>query len=119
MEVMIKKLGLKKISGKNLSYNNYNDIFSSLEILGSLNKIGTVIIKHANPSGVSVNNSPIKSFQNALVSDPVSAFGGVVACNFKINKKIAKELSKTFFEVILAKKFNRRCIKNFTIKEKN
>ena len=103
--------GLKKITGKDLSYNNYNDIFSALEILYSLKKTGTVIIKHANPSGVSINKSPIRSFQNALASDPVSAFGGVVACNFKINKKIAIELSKTFFEVILAKKFEKESLK--------
>ncbi len=82
-----KEIGLRKISGKNLSYNNYNDIFSGLEILGSLNKTGTVIIKHANPSGVSMDASPLKSFKNALSCDPVSAFGGIVACNFNINKK--------------------------------
>ena len=105
------KIGLKKITGKDLSYNNYNDIFSALEILYSLKSTGTVIIKHANPSGVSINKSPIKSFQNALLSDPVSAFGGIVACNFKIDKKIAIELSKTFFEVILAKKFEKDSLK--------
>ena len=101
-----KEIGFKKIAGKNLSYNNYNDMFSGLEILNSLKETGTVIIKHANPSGVSVNSSPLKSFQHALLCDPVSAFGGVVACNFKINKKIAREISKTFFEVILAKSFD-------------
>tara|TARA_A100001011_G_scaffold392716_1_gene480886 strand:- start:705 stop:2249 length:1545 start_codon:yes stop_codon:yes gene_type:complete len=104
-------IGLKKLTGKSLSYNNYNDIFSGLEILYSLKKTGTVIVKHANPSGVSINNSPIKSFKNALSSDPISAFGGVVACNFTINKKIANELSKTFFEVILAKKFKKESLK--------
>ena len=45
------------------------------------------------------------------MSDPVSAFGGVVACNFKINSKIAKEMSKVFFEVILAKKFDKESLK--------
>ena len=104
-------IGLKKIAGKKLSYNNYNDIFSSLEILGSLNKSGTVIIKHANPSGVCINKSPMKSFQGALASDPISAFGGVVACNFTISKKIANEMTKSFFEVILAKKFEKESLK--------
>ena len=108
-----KELGLKKISGKNLSYNNYNDIFASLEILISLKSTGTVIVKHANPSGVSINKSPIKSFQDSLSCDPVSAFGGIVACNYLINKKIAKEISKTFFEVILAKKFDKDALKIF------
>ena len=108
-----KEIGFKKIAGKNLSYNNYNDMFSGLEILNSLKETGTVIIKHANPSGVSVNSSPLKSFQHALLCDPVSAFGGVVACNFKINKKIAREISKTFFEVILAKSFDKEALRIF------
>ena len=108
-----KEIGFKKVAGKNLSYNNYNDMFSGLEILNSLKETGTVIIKHANPSGVSVNSSPLKSFQHALSCDPVSAFGGVVACNFKINKNIAREISKTFFEVILAKSFDREALRIF------
>ena len=110
-------LGLSKIKGKALSYNNYNDIYTGLEILSSFKKTGTVIIKHANPSGASINNSPIKSFQESYASDPVSAFGGVVACNFLINKKIAKEMSKIFFEVILAKKFDKEALKIFSSKK--
>ena len=111
-------LNIKQIYGKQLSYNNYNDIFSGLEILGSLNKTATVIIKHANPSGVSMDASPLKSFKNALSCDPVSAFGGIVACNFNINKKIAEEISKTFFEVILAKKFDKEALKILLSKKK-
>ena len=106
-----KELGLKKIRGKALSYNNYNDIFTGLEILSSFKKTGTVIIKHANPCGASINNSPIKSFRQSYLSDPISAFGGIVACNFKINRRIAKEMSKVFFEVILAKKFDKESLK--------
>ena len=105
------ELGLKKIKGRALSYNNYNDIFTGLEILQSFKKVGSVIIKHANPSGASSNKSPLKSFEEAYKSDPVSAFGGIVCCNFKVNKKIAKEMSKYFFEVIMAKKFDRDALK--------
>ena len=102
-----KELGLNQIWGKELSYNNYNDIFSSLEILASLkNKPSTVIIKHANPCGVSTNKIPIMSFKDAFASDPISAFGGVIACNFMINEIIAKEINKNFLEVILAKGFD-------------
>ena len=103
--------GLKKISGKDLSYNNYNDIFAGLEILASFKKSGTIIIKHTNPSGASINKSPIRSFQESLDCDPISAFGGVVACNFKIDKKIAKKMSSVFFEVILARGFNKEALK--------
>jgi len=92
-----KKINLNKISGKELSFNNYNDIFAALEILSSIkNNSTTVIIKHANPCGVSTNKSTINSFINAYNSDPISAFGGVIACNFKINKKVANEIIKTF-----------------------
>ena len=103
---------LEKISGKDLSYNNYNDIFSALDILSSVKKNPTtVIIKHANPCGVSSNKSSLISFKNAFASDPLSAFGGIVACNFKISKSIAHEISKTFFEVILAKSFDIKALK--------
>ena len=103
-----KELGLQQLNGKELSYNNYNDIFASLEILSSFKKIsGTVIIKHANPCGVSINKSPLHSFKNAYACDPVSAFGGVIACNYKINKNIAQEINKNFLEVILAKGFDK------------
>ncbi len=114
-----KQLGLKQISGKELSYNNYNDIFSSLEILSSSNKIPTtVIIKHANPCGVSSNKSALSSFRNAFSSDPISAFGGVIACNFRINKIIANEINKNFIEVILAKGFDLDSLKILS-KKKN
>ncbi len=106
-----KQLGFNQIHGKELSYNNYNDIFASLEILYSLKKnSGTVIIKHANPCGISENKESLISFKNAYASDPVSAFGGVIACNYKINKKIALEINKNFLEVILAKGFDKESL---------
>ena len=102
------ELGLNQLSGKELSYNNYNDIFTSLEILFSLGKKpSTVVIKHANPCGVSTNTLPFHSFKNAYACDPISAFGSVIACNFKINKIVAKQASQKFLEVILAKGFEK------------
>ena len=103
-------LGFTQLHGKELSYNNYNDMFASLEILESLKKFGTVIIKHANPCGVSENKNPIISFKNAFASDPISAFGGVIACNFKITIKIAAEINKNFSEVILARGFDKESL---------
>ena len=101
-----KNLNFTQLHGKELSYNNYSDMFASLEILNSIEKKpGTVIIKHANPCGVSENKNPLDSFKNAYACDPISAFGGVIACNFKITKKIALEINKNFLEVILAKGF--------------
>tara|TARA_B110000259_G_scaffold168751_1_gene198071 strand:- start:677 stop:2227 length:1551 start_codon:yes stop_codon:yes gene_type:complete len=114
-----KELGLNQVNGKALSYNNYNDIFASLEILSSLKgSPATVIVKHTNPCGVSINASPIKSLKNAYACDPISAFGGVIACNFKINKVVAKEINKKFVEVILATGFDEDSI-NILNKKKN
>tara|TARA_B100001778_G_scaffold201256_1_gene166217 strand:- start:327 stop:1868 length:1542 start_codon:yes stop_codon:yes gene_type:complete len=93
---------LDQLNGKELSYNNYGDIFAALSISRSLPKnIGTVIVKHSNPCGVSINNNPKKSYILALASDPISAFGGVVSFNFKIDTAIALELSKNFYEVVI------------------
>ena len=105
------KLGFTKLHGKELSYNNYNDMFASLEILNSFKqKTGTVIIKHANPCGVSENSNPYDSFRNAYACDPTSAFGGIIACNYRMNKKIANELSKNYLEVILAKGYDKNSL---------
>ena len=106
-----KQLRFNQIHGKKLSYNNYSDMFASLEILNSLKKnSGTAIIKHANPCGVSENKVPLISFRNAYASDPTSAFGGIIACNYKIDKKIAVEISKNFLEVLLAKGFDKESL---------
>ncbi len=105
-------INLKQIHGKQLSYNNYNDIFSALAISKSLPKgKGAVILKHANPCGVSAKNNHLESFKSALSCDPVSAFGGIVSCNFKITRNLAAELNNLFFEVIIANGFDSNAIK--------
>ena len=107
-----KSLNIKQLHGKQLSYNNYNDIFAALTISKSLPKNrGLVIVKHANPCGVSTLKNDVECFKSALTCDPISAFGGIVSCNFKINKKLATELSKLFFEVIIAKNFESTALK--------
>ncbi len=107
-----KHLMFNQIHGKDLSYNNYSDLYASLEILNSLKKnSGTVIVKHGNPCGVSENIVPSISFKNAYAADPISAFGGVIACNYKINEKIASKIDKKFVEILMAKGFNEESLK--------
>ena len=109
---------LKKIHGKQLSFNNYNDIFSALNISKSLPKDkGTVIVKHSNPCGVSAKKGDLESYKSALSCDPVSAFGGIVSCNFKIKRNLAVELNKLFLEVIIANGFDTNAIKILKAKE--
>jgi phosphoribosylaminoimidazolecarboxamide formyltransferase/IMP cyclohydrolase len=103
---------INQIHGKQLSYNNYNDIFSALTISKSLPKNkGTVIVKHANPCGVSVKSDHLMSYKSALACDPISAFGGIVSCNFKITKNLAAELNKLFLEVIIGNGFEKDALR--------
>ena len=112
-----KSLNIKQLHGKQLSYNNYNDIFAALTISKSLPKNrGIVIVKHANPCGVSTLKNDVECYKSALTCDPISAFGGIVSCNFKLSKKLAKELNKLFFEVIIANNFDDAALK--TLKKK-
>ncbi len=105
-------LDIIQLSGKKLSFNNFNDIYSALSISSSLPKnTGTVIVKHSNPCGVSAVKNKLESFNLAFMCDPVSAFGGIVSCNFKINEKIASQINKTFFEIIIGKGFDNKAIK--------
>ena len=114
-----KSSNLKQLHGKQLSYNNYNDIFAALTISKSLPKnTGLAIIKHANPCGVSIIKNPVECYKSALASDPVSAFGGIVSCNFKVSKKLALELNKLFLEVIIGNNFDAEALKNLK-KKKN
>ena len=113
-----KELSINQLNGKELSYNNYNDIFSALLVSKSLPKnTGTVIVKHANPCGVSINKNSLLSYKLALASDPISAFGGVVSCNFKINKKLAIELKKIFLEVIICNGIEKNALNLLKLKK--
>ena len=109
---------INQIHGKTLSYNNYNDIFTALTITRSLPiNTGTVIVKHANPCGVSALNNNLESYKSALKCDPISAFGGIISCNYKITQKIAFEMSKIFLEVIIAKGFDKSALKILRLKK--
>ena len=102
----------EKIHGKDLSYNNLLDTFSALHIQETFKKNqGTVIIKHGNPSGASIEKNQIISFKQALNSDPISAFGGVLSINSKITKNFATELNKYFFEIIAARGYAKNALK--------
>ena len=114
-----KKLKINKLNGKQLSYNNFNDIFSALLLSKSLpTNTGTAIVKHANPCGVSIHKNKVESYRLALKCDPISAFGGIVSCNFKVDKKTALELNKIFLEVVIGNGFEANAL-NILKKKKN
>ena len=105
-------LNIKQLHGKKLSFNNYNDIFSALSISKFFSKNrGAVIVKHANPCGVSEEKNGLKSFNSAFNCDPISAYGGIVLCNFTIKKDLAKKLNQFYFEIVIANRFEKKALK--------
>jgi len=96
-----------KIQGKELGYNNILDINSGLDCINEFSDPTCVIIKHNNPCGISSNKSINNAFKDALDSDKVSAFGGVVIINRIIDKKLANLISKNFFEIIISTNYTK------------
>lgn len=94
----------RQIQGKELSYNNLNDTDAALECLAEFGAkdAACVIVKHANPCGVAISTSAIEAYRKALRSDPLSAFGGIVALNRKLDRATAEEIVTLFTEVIVA-----------------
>lgn len=92
----------EQLQGKELSYNNINDADAALGLVAEFNDPAAVIIKHANPCGAAIGDSVEVAYEKALASDPVSAFGGILAFNREITKALAEEIAKMFVEAIIA-----------------
>ena len=96
-------VGAKQLQGKSLSYNNLNDGDAAYNLAMEFEQPVAAIIKHANPCGVATAQNHLEAFKKAFQSDSKSAFGGIVAINGEIDATLAVEISKIFFEVIIAK----------------
>ena len=95
----------KQLQGKEMSFNNYLDANSALELAKEYEVIAAVIVKHNNPCGVATAASLADAYRKARDCDPVSAFGGVIAFNRMVDFETAKELTSTFVEVVVAPEF--------------
>ncbi len=94
-----------QLHGKAMSYNNYLDANVALELAKELVETAVVIIKHNNPCGVALGATPVEAYVKAREADPVSAFGGVIACNRPVDLAMAREVTSTFVEVLIAPGF--------------
>lgn len=95
----------KQLQGKELSYNNLNDTDAAFELVAEFDpkdSAAVAIIKHANPCGVALGGSLAEAYERALACDPVSAFGGIVALNRKLDKAAAERIVDIFTEVVIA-----------------
>ena len=94
----------RQVQGKELSYNNINDTDAAFELIGELGdeRPAVAIIKHANPCGVAMGDTPLEAYKAALECDSTSAFGGIVALNRLLDEETAQEITKIFTEVVIA-----------------
>ncbi|MBL8659822.1 MAG: bifunctional phosphoribosylaminoimidazolecarboxamide formyltransferase/IMP cyclohydrolase [Rhodospirillales bacterium] len=91
-----------QIQGKELSFNNLNDTDAAFELVGEFEAPAVAIVKHANPCGVAVGETLAEAYAAALACDPISAFGGIIALNRRLDGATAAEIAKLFVEVVIA-----------------
>lgn len=95
----------KMLHGKAMSYNNFLDANSALELAKEYDDCAVAIIKHNNPCGAALGATPVDAYVKARETDPISAFGGVIAFNRPVDLAAAKEMTSTFVEVVIAPGF--------------
>lgn len=109
---------LEQLHGKQISYNNYNDMRANMELVQEFEEPVCVAVKHANPCGVAVADTVAEAYRKAFEGDPVSIFGGIIGFNRTVDAAAAEQMAEIFLEIIVAPDFTEEA---FTIlsKKKN
>jgi phosphoribosylaminoimidazolecarboxamide formyltransferase/IMP cyclohydrolase len=107
----------RQLQGKEMSFNNFLDAHAALELAKEFKEPAAVIIKHNNPCGVAVDKDPVEAYRKARETDPVSAFGGVIAFNCRVDEETAQEICSTFVEVVIAPGFEAPALEHFSRKK--
>ncbi|MGI5876340.1 MAG: bifunctional phosphoribosylaminoimidazolecarboxamide formyltransferase/IMP cyclohydrolase [Dethiobacteria bacterium] len=107
----------KQLQGKELSFNNINDLHAAWEMVREFEEPTVVAVKHANPCGVASADSLAKAYQKAHDADPISIFGGIVALNREVDQETATLMQKIFLEVIAAPSFSAAALEIFSSKK--
>jgi phosphoribosylaminoimidazolecarboxamide formyltransferase/IMP cyclohydrolase len=106
-----------QLSGRELSFNNLNDLDAARGVLREFTLPTCAIVKHANPCGVAVAASIEDAYEKALAADPVSAYGGIVAVNRAVGPELAERLSEQFIEVLIAPEYRGGALEILSRKE--
>jgi phosphoribosylaminoimidazolecarboxamide formyltransferase/IMP cyclohydrolase len=106
----------RQLQGKELSYNNIADTDAAWECVKTFDRPACVIVKHANPCGIAIAETPLKAYQLAFATDPISAFGGIIAFNRIIDKDTVEIILKQFVEVIIAPEITQEALQLLTQK---
>ena len=109
--------GFTQLQGKELSYNNIADADAAWECCRTFDVPACVIVKHANPCGVAVADDIATAYRNAFLTDPTSAFGGIIAFNRSVDAETADAVSKQFVEVVIAPAYDGEALKVFRAKK--
>jgi phosphoribosylaminoimidazolecarboxamide formyltransferase/IMP cyclohydrolase len=95
----------EKLNGKELSYNNLLDVDAAVNLIAEFKDTTFAVLKHNNACGVASRPTVLEAWKDALAGDPISAFGGVLITNVKVDKSTAEEIQKLFFEVLIAPEY--------------
>lgn len=106
-----------QLQGKELSFNNIIDLDAAIETVKEFEQSAAVIIKHTNPCGVALADTPLSAYLKARECDPVSAFGGIVGFNRLVDAATARELASTFLEAVIAPGYSDEALEIFTAKK--
>jgi phosphoribosylaminoimidazolecarboxamide formyltransferase/IMP cyclohydrolase len=107
----------EKLHGKEMSFNNYVDAEAAWNLVQDFEELAVSIIKHTNPSGLGIGSSNEEAYRRALSTDPVSAFGGIVAFNRKVDATVAASVNQVFTEVVIAPSFDDEALEIFGTKK--
>lgn len=109
-----------KISGKELSFNNLVDVDAAVELMSELRdgSPAFAVLKHTNACGVAIRPTVLEAWKAALAGDPVSAFGGILITNAKIDLATAEAIDEIFYEVLIAPDFDKDALEKLTVKKK-
>jgi len=99
-----------QLNGKELSYNNLLDIDAAVNLISEFSETTFAILKHNNACGLASRTKLIDAWKDALAGDPVSAFGGILITNTKVDEETAAEINKLFFEVIIAPAYDDKAV---------
>jgi len=109
--------GAEHLHGKEMSFNNYVDAEAAWNLVQDYDELAVAIIKHTNPSGFGTGQENIEAYKRALATDPVSAFGGIVAFNRKVDATVAASVVEIFSEVIVAPEYDQEALEIFKSKK--
>jgi phosphoribosylaminoimidazolecarboxamide formyltransferase/IMP cyclohydrolase len=107
----------EQLHGKGMSFNNYVDAEAAWNLVNDIPDQAVAIIKHTNPSGVGTGSSNEEAYRRALMTDPTSAFGGIVAFNRRVDRVVASSVNEIFTEVVIAPDFDDEALELFRSKK--